>query len=193
LRGLHVALSNRQPPTDLANRQDFVQFLARKQFRGAMTLEKVRLQFDTSGKAQAILFEEDEHVGYTPYPFYGGNRYRRGLMGIPEATTALVTGNRGTITKTFRFRLDEWGDRFGHALLGSRAPDAWIGLKYDIWSDGKFRVEFSGSFIPSQWYYPGWSVQGEHDMGNNSTAETLGFFHAGAAARSPGQLHFRFP
>jgi hypothetical protein len=119
-------------------------------------------------------------------------RYRRGLIGYPERTTAVVTGNQGIITKSFRFRLDDWGDRHAQALVGSPAPDAWVSLKYEIWTNGQVRVAFSGSFIPSQWYYACWNFQGEHDMGNNSAAETVGFFHAGAAAKSPGCVHFSY-
>jgi hypothetical protein len=202
LKGLHLALSNRRPPANLVDRPGFLQFLLTKEFRGSITLEKVRLQSDADGKALTVLFEEDEHVGYTPYPFYGGPaairgrrwtfRYRRGLIGSPEPTTAVVTGDRGIIIKTFRFRLDEWGDRYARALVKSPAPDAWVGLRYEIWVNGQVRVEFSGSFIPSQWYYSGWRVQGHHDMGNNSAAETLGFFHAGASAKSPGRVHFTY-
>ncbi len=203
LTAIHFSLGNSRPPANLIDRLGFLQFLATKEFRGAMTLEKVRLQSDTDGTALALLFEEDEHVGYTPYPFYGGpgatrgrrwiSRYRRGLIGYPEATRAAVTGDRGMITKTFRFRLDDWGDRHARALVNSPAPDAWVGLKYAIWTNGRIQVEFSGSFIPSQSYYSGWMVRGDHDMGNNSVAETIAFFHAGAAAKSPGQVHFLYP
>jgi hypothetical protein len=203
LKALHLGLSNHRPPANLVDRLGFLRLLATKEFRGAMTLEQVRLQSDANGKALAILFDEDEHVGYTPYLFYGGggatrggrriSRYRRGLIGYPEATTAVVTGDRGVITKTFRFRLDDWGDRLARALVNSPAPDAWVGLRYEIWTNGQFYVEFSGSFIPSQRYYSGWMVQGDHDMANNSVAETLGFFHAGAAAKSPGRVHFLWP
>jgi hypothetical protein len=87
LKALHLALSNRRPPENLGDRPGFLQFLATKEFRGAMTLERVRLRSDASGKALEILFEEDEHVGYTPYPSYGG-RARLAADGGSSATVA---------------------------------------------------------------------------------------------------------
>lgn len=203
LRLLYLLASNRRPPANLRDHPNYRAFLATKEFRGAMALWNVELDRDAAGNALAIRFAEEEDVGYTPYPVYAGSgsmrggrricRYRRGLVGIPEPTTATVSGDRGVITKSFRFRLDEWGDRYSRWLVGSPSPDAWVGLQYEIRTDGLVRVEFSGSFIPSQCYYSGWQVRGDHDMGNNSAGDTLGFFHAGAAVRSPGQVHFVWP
>jgi hypothetical protein len=108
-------------------------------------------------------------------------------VGATEQTVSVTPSGTGlTLSYVVRFRVGRVGNLGARWLTGYWAPDAWMGVKYTIESNGNVEVAFSGSHIPSQQYYVDWVAAGARDMLQSNAAEIDGFLQAGAGVKGPG-------
>jgi hypothetical protein len=168
--------------------REFTELLRSKNFRGALSLRDIRLYCyddDTylikhrSLKDESLnnkSLKNEDYVGYTPLRLPGFRskkvwRFTKGVGSTIEPSAEYTdTGARFSYEVRFRVsRILNVGARF---LTKSWAPDVWLRVDYELNRDGKCKIGFSGSQIPSSVHYTtGQSGPRQrvyyHDMENN--------------------------
>ncbi len=204
---------NEDPDGDLGpDGRGFFDIIDRHDCRGALLLDGLRVTFGPQGPSlNAASPRRLEYVGSTPlryldrgvspprksnYPFHprspdvGGPPWAAKVPGVAAGHGPL------TIVQRVEFRLGKLVEVAGGILsLGLRgAPYAWMEMNMTIRPDGTYRVELSGSAVPSQRLYVDWlgcdrpacaqarGAQGHdmtYDMLDAPLGEMEGFLHAG--------------
>src|SRR3712207_6514636 len=156
------------PKQSFTGMDDFLRFVGSKNFRGVMTIRGVKLHCDDGGKPRELKVKHYEDVGYTPMrDFLAWRLFRSPKFkffydkGVGEhSCQAKFTGNSAQITQFVRFRIGKVGNFGAWIMTGLWAPYAWMKTVYTISCDGSVSVKFSGSNIPTQYYYVSWLVNG---------------------------------
>jgi hypothetical protein len=176
---------------------DFTGLLRTKNYRGALSLRRVKLDCLDNGKFRVssipLEIRRQEYVGYTPYrvlPFRSALvlHYAKGHGDCIEPHV-VATRAGAQLTHEVRFRIGHVGNIAAKVLTGFWAPDVWMRVGYELNKDGTGVVHISGSLIPSQRRYmadPGKSYIETyfHDMEGNTVHEIRDFLEAG-----PGRLN----
>lgn len=189
------------PKPRFAGMDDFLRFVASKNFRGVMTLRDVKLYCDENGKPRELKVKHYEEIGYTPmrdliaWRLFGSPKFKIFYdKGIGEyGCKATFASDSAQITQWVRFRIGKLGNFGAWIMTGLWAPYVWMKTVYTIFCDGRVRVSFHGSKIPTQYYYVNWVVNGGRDMLGNTTAEIDGFLHAGDGNDGPGGENYFWP
>ncbi len=168
---------NARPP-DLNSVAELGAYLASKDFRGLLYIDHVELLCDRNGEPVRVLYPWAYRVGFTP-PLLGRarGRYRVGVVGGASGV-AIRSDGGATIRWDFAFKLGRAADRLARWVTGRWAPFVMLRATYVITASG-VRVEFNGTYIPSQEYYQDWKRQNGHDMLQNRRVQINGFIAAG--------------
>jgi len=206
---------NRDPGDDLGpGGSGFFEIIGHRDYRGALLLSGLRVIFGPGGPSlDESTISRREYVGFTPlrfltpgfggpikhdFPFFSRSP---GVGGVPwEGRVPRVVAGPGglTITQRVEFRLGKLVE-IGGALVSSDllsfdfrgAPYAWMEMNMTIRPDATYRVELSGSAVPSQRLYVDWqgcarptcgpssTHEMTYDMLDASLGEMEGFLHAG--------------
>ena len=124
----------------------FRAYLQTKEYRGALLLEQVTLHLDRVGRAvqiTAVGLPELDHWGYTPMGVYchGDGKVR---------IKTYCRQGTGFIDCRVYFRVGRLANVGALLLTGSRAPYAWMRLRYQLSADQDPAAYADGSFIPTQ-------------------------------------------
>src|SRR5207302_694082 len=85
-----------------------------------------------------------------------------------------------------RFKVGRLVNFGSWVVTGHRLPSAWIGISYQICCTGEVSVTFSGSYVPSQYYYVDWKRERSHDMLTNTLSEVKNFMLGDSCQDAPG-------
>lgn len=132
------------------------------------------------------------NIGYTPVPivprvpprFFRKVTFHRGEGDATIPTQRLESGAI-TLVQLVRFRIGWAGNAAGRLMIGHWAPDAWMLLEYKIAASGDFRITLTGSGIPSQRLFVGYTSAQVHDMVTIGRNDVAGFIEAGANVQAP--------
>lgn len=187
---------NKDPSDDLVSDQGFFQIINSHDYRGAFFLDGLQIyrdpvRFTEHNKG----FRRMEYVGYTP------RRYVDRSVHSPEKKTwderpGVGGSNKEEpnpridlepshvkITQRVDFRLCKLVEVGGGIVTFNfrGAPYAWMQMEFTIYHHGEYRIEFSGSSIPSQQLYINWKKSNScsYDMLDATHQEMERFFHAG--------------
>jgi hypothetical protein len=191
---------NRDPDEDLGpDGQRFFEVIRRHDYRGALLLDGLRFRFDPwASEVDTHRMMRLESAGFTPlrfldrssdsprkrpYPYLpempgvgGGPRSRENPKIVSEPS-------RIQISHRVEFRLCKWLEIAGGLITFNfrGAATVWMEVRQTIHRDGLYRVEFSGTAVPSQRLYIDWRncAHCGYDMLKASRGEMEGFFRAG--------------
>jgi len=181
------------PPQTFDGLEGFQEYLAAKNYRGALYLDGVTLSCSegySNCSVTAAGIDVEDAVGFTPVSS-SASWFRKGRGRVSRQVRVAHDG--AEIRQTVYFRICRAIDLVNYALTANWAPEAWIRIVYRAWSTGKYEIEFSGSAVPSQDYYIDWTRRGGHDMSSVSATDFEGFVEAGGGFPSPGLPHFTLP
>jgi hypothetical protein len=175
------------PPPDLyvdQNREGLSKFLSKKEFRGALALDGIKLYCDSYAEPVRVSFSAAGEVGFTPVRALGHTIYSPGVLGQSSGQwqpfRLLNYPQRGVSTRGFIvFKVGKVGDWASKMSTGRWLPYVRLDIEYTLRTDGFFIVKFDGSFIPSQQNYGNWSPSQCHDMLENDATAVNSFFESG--------------
>ena len=186
---------NKDPEDDLTNEQGFLQIIKSRDFRGAFLLNGLKL-YRTPDRfiEHSRDFRRMEYVGYTPIRSSTGKAHppkkdrlmRQGVGGSykDEPNPKIdLTPDYVRITQRVDFRicklLQLLGGFASFTLRG--APYAWMEMDFTIYHNGSYRIEFSGTSVPSQQLYIDWRrvASCRYDMLQATAEEMERFLEAG--------------
>ena len=164
---------------------EFLDFLAKKEFRAAIALSDVKLYTDALGAPVKIQYDELIEGGFTPVV------RAFGLYSSSESDDAftkwwrfeVLPARAGVIGKCeVRVRLGQPWRSVAESTTGYPVPFVSLGLSYKLWTDGSGEVDCVSSDIPSQRWYSDWQAGGQHDMMSLSQEQISSFFSSGVIA-----------
>ena len=175
-----------RPPASFVDHAEFLEFLDGMNLRAALAVWDVKL-YCRDGRPEAIVCRHEERVGYTP--FVVGRTIHYSMGDGSERYAVEYSQDRAVIRQAIRFKIGKLGNAMARLMVGEWAPSAWMQIDYAFSCNGRIRIDFCGSFIPSQRYYRDWSHSGSFDMLTNSADDIDRFLYAGGCRDAPGHLH----
>jgi len=181
--GMLLSISGNPDPrlNDLAELRDFEDS---KNFRLFALFRLVYAVWD--GEQADLRYAHRAVGGYTPikWPFLGKRNY---IGGVERLTLSEITrsSTKVSFTAEFRIKLCRTLDYLQARLTFHRAPWAHVRMHYAIFRDRRYRIEFTGSNIPSQRSLVDWTVAGEHQMLKNDSRQMKAFLTAGSCTDAP--------
>ena len=170
-------------PGELADEKEFCSFLAKKEFRGALALDRVKLYCNIYDEPVKISFSTAGEVGFTPIRGPGFGIYSPGVLGQSSGQWkpfTVLDYRAGVSTQgSMVFKVGKLGDWANKISTGRWLPYVRLDIEYTLRTDGFCIVRFDGSFIPSQDYYGNWRRERHHDMLENEPSAVDGFFESG--------------
>jgi hypothetical protein len=195
-----VGADDNPSPEKFDGAEQFLKFIASKNFRAALALHDVKLGVSKTREPCCLEFKELSLVGYTPFRVAMGDQVLEIYRGIgrrgsdPDLQDAIQVDSRGvTIHRSIRAKICRLAEFGGLAVSGKLAPSAIIDIQYRIECSGRITVGFLGTCIPSQTYYVDWIRKGEHDMMKNTSSQIDGFLAAGSCQDAPVASFFKEP
>jgi len=189
---------NPSPPKRIGRMKGFmIDLLWKKRFRGALALADVQLYCDPT-RGHHVKYRSEARPGYTPF-----NAYINGwFLGKPKTTLTYSLGD-GTVSTTveygthhamihhwIKFKIGKIGNFAAWMFSGQWAPWAWLEIRYRIQCEGAYRIDFGGTYLPSQTYYADWREVGMYNMLEASQSQIDGFLSSGDCHVAPGRTHF---
>ncbi len=196
LRAMFRTGNRPEPPSDLRGRSTYRGFIDARNFRGALCLSGVKFTDHGDGRDADIEASVDDFIGYTPLRAKGRfGKFDYDLAwhekGLGKIWTEIEKGpTYATLRRTAEFRIGKWGNVGSALLTGYWAPFAWMSIDYTVWIDGRIRIEFRGSSIPSQSFYVAWRRVRRHSMFTLDRSQITGFLSTGADLPALGRTHF---
>jgi len=184
-----------RPPEGFEGLDHYREFIAEKEFRGAINLFDVRIRIGAQGPPQ-LEYQHHEEVGFTPMRFVinwaviGNPKftgwYSRGVGdgGILE----IVEGDCARLQQFLRFKIGKVGDLGSWVMTGQFAPSAWMQTDSRVCRDGTVSIKFYGTFVPSQKNYVDYARVVHFNMLENTEAQIDAFLFAGTCLDAPGAL-----
>lgn len=185
------ATGNPRPPDSFDGEEGFRDFLKAKEYRAVLCVTGVEAGF-AFGKTQRDL--PHDHImkgGYTPLGLATdgqelGIRYRYYSPGIDRAMSSIAIGSEcAPIGKTIGFRIGKFGNWMSKILVGHFAPFASIGVGYEIFHDGNYKITFAGTYVPTQKFYVNWQAVHSYSMENISVEHLEDFLTAETRGEGP--------
>lgn len=179
-RGFHELFrsGNAAPPPNWEGPDDFENYLAMKDYRGALCIgSEVTLLCDEDERPVDVAFSvlpEEMVVGYTCHrniPFANAYEPGEGYCRVETKLDALGA----TITYYGLFRLNRASRFFGWLFVGSRGPYAGLQILYRIQADGVVETQIIGTSIPSQAAYLKWAEVDRYRM-ERASADDIRWF-----------------
>ena len=173
-----------EPSSNWTRTEDFLTFLAKKEFRAAVALSDVRLYTDRLGSPARIVYGELVESGFTPIRPLG-------LYSDSEFDDARVRWWRFRILPSgagvtgdceLRVRLGQPWRNLAEYTASYPVPFITFRISYTLRKDGSGEAGCSSSDIPSQRWYCDWQRAGDHDMMSITASEIDSFFGSGLEA-----------
>jgi hypothetical protein len=181
---------NPAPPQPIGGHAGLLQHLATKEFRVALALTGVRVEWANGNWPVTITYALKVWPGFTPIntwtPPAGGHPWRvqtrTHFGGAGRQSVKRIKGpNTATIRVTARVKLT-WFLNIGQALCTFHlAPWAVVRLEYTVHRQTKAtEMSFYGSTVPSQLFYVGWAAHSQFNMNRNTAQQVDEFVTAGS-------------
>ncbi|EDM80052.1 hypothetical protein PPSIR1_20534 [Plesiocystis pacifica SIR-1] len=187
---------NQPPPDSFGGADAFRRYLDDYDFRAALYIRNVKLCGCGSGERR-LTYNYFTRGGYTPVRVLLAPNTKATITHCAGVEAPGIEtewgGDDVTIRLWIRFKLGGLTNFGSWVMTGEWAPWAWMQMDYIIDCSGRVRIEFRGSYIPSQSFYVGWSKVATRSMLNNNKARIDGFLTAGDCQTPPGGLHLSHP
>jgi len=182
---------NPEPPRH-ASRQDFLRFLKKKEFRGALALDNVSALLNEDGVLIGVEFDHFGMVGYTPLRV-APRTPRILLEGYGDGNFAVALHPQQSVSIEFwhSFKMSKFVDLTNSMITGARATSATAQVIYTFFSDKSVQIQIDGSAIPSQSITLDWrDLVLAYDMKEASYEQANEFFNAGECNTAPVEVHY---
>jgi hypothetical protein len=177
---------NPEPPLH-QSRKDFLAYLEKREFRGAIALDQISVLVNSRDQMVGVELEHFGEVGFTPLRLNsGGSRLTFGGYGDGDMTVIYEAGQSISVELWHSFKMGKKIDWANYLVTRSRATSASIRVRYTFLNLNDIQIAIDGSAVPSQSVTVGWGKSFSiYDMQNASNEAFEEFFGAGICVTAP--------